>query len=82
MLSPLPNYQSPSYPTKEQILLHPELLRTIPRRWARNPVVLTALSLVLSAGLTACGTASDSILPDNHSAPGRSCKSSIMICIR
>ena len=82
MLSPLPNYKSPSYPTKEQILLHPELLRTIPRRWARTPVVLTALSLVLSAGLTACGTASDSILPDNQSAPGRSCKSSIMICIR
>lgn len=82
MLSPLPNYKSPSYPTKEQIQLHPELLRTVPRRWASNPVVLTALSLVLSAGLTACGTASDSILPDNHSAPGRSCKSSIMICIR
>lgn len=69
MLSPLPNYKSPSYPTKEQILLHPELLRTVPRRWARNPVVLTALSLVLSAGLTACGTASDSILPDSNSAP-------------
>ena len=69
MLSPLPNYKSPSYPTKEQIQLHPELLRTVPRRWARNPVVLTALSLVLSAGLTACGTASDSILPDSNSAP-------------
>lgn len=72
MLSPLPNYKSPSYPTKEQIQLHPELLRTIPRRWARNPVVLTALSLVLSAGLTACGTASDSILPDSNSAPAAS----------
>lgn len=69
MLSPLPNYKSPSYPTKEKILLHPELLRTVPRRWARNPVVLTALSLVLSAGLTACGTASDSILPDSNTAP-------------
>ena len=72
MLSPLPNYKSPSYPTKEQIQLHPELLRTVPRRWARNPVVLTALSLVLSAGLTACGTASDSILPDSNSAPAAS----------
>ena len=72
MLSPLPNYTSPSYPTKEQIQLHPELLRTVPRRWARNPVVLTALSLVLSAGLTACGTASDSILPDSNSAPAAS----------
>ena len=72
MLSPLPNYKSPSYPNKEQIQLHPELLRTVPRRWARNPVVLTALSLVLSAGLTACGTASDSILPDSNSAPAAS----------
>ena len=72
MLSPRPNYKSPSYPTKEQILLHPELLKTVPRRWARNPVVLTALSLVLSAGLTACGTASDSILPDSNSAPAAS----------
>lgn len=72
MLSPLPNYKSPSYPTKEQIQLHPELLRTVPRRWARNPIVLTALSLVLSAGLTACGTASDSILPDSNSAPAAS----------
>ncbi len=71
-LSPLPRYSGANYPTKEQILLHPELLKTVPRRWARNPVVLTALSLVLSAGLTACGTASDSILPDNHSAPAAS----------
>lgn len=54
-LSPLPRYSGANYPTKEQILLHPELLKTVPRRWARNPVVLTALSLVLSAGLTACG---------------------------
>ena len=72
MLSPLPNYKSPSYPTNEPIQLHPELLKTVPRRWARNPVVLTALSLVLSAGLTACGTASDSILPDSNSAPAAS----------
>ena len=71
-LSPLPRYSGANYPTKEQILLHPDLLRTVPRRWARNPVVLTALSLVLSAGLTACGTASDSILPDNNSAPAAS----------
>ncbi len=67
MLSPLPNYKSPSYPTKEEIMQNPALLRKIPRRWAGNPLVLTALGLVLSAGLTACGTASDSILPDSAS---------------
>ena len=67
MLSPLSHYNDVKYPTKEQIQLHPELLRIIPRRWARNPVVLTALGLVLSAGLTACGTTSQSILPDNLS---------------
>ena len=67
MLSPLPNYKSPSYPTKEEIMQNPALLRKIPRRWASNPLVLTALGLVLSAGLTACGTTSDSILPDSAS---------------
>ena len=71
MLTPLSHYNGAKYPTKEQIQLHPELLRIIPRRWAHNPVVLTALGLVLSAGLTACGTTSQSILPDN-SAPAAS----------
>ena len=71
MLTPLSHYNGAKYPTKEQIQLHPELLRIIPRRWSRNPVVLTALGLVLSAGLTACGTVSQSILPDN-SAPAAS----------
>ena len=70
-LEPLHHYHSEHYPTKEQVSLHPELLRIVPRRWANNPVVLTALGLVLSAGLTACGTASQSILPDN-SAPAAS----------
>ena len=65
MLTPLSHYNGAKYPTKEQISLHPELLRTVPRRWARNPVVLTALGLVLSAGLTACGTTPESIFPDN-----------------
>ena len=72
MLSPLSHYNDAKYPTKEQIQLHPELLRIVPRRWANNPVVLTALGLVLSAGLTACGTTSDSILPDNNTAPAAS----------
>ena len=67
MLTPLSHYKEASYPTKEQIALHPELLRIVPRRWANNPVVLTALGLVLSAGLTACGTTSQSASPDNLS---------------
>ena len=71
MLTPLSHYNDAKYPTKEQVSLHPELLRIVPRRWANNPVVLTALGLVLSAGLTACGTTSQSILPDN-SAPAAS----------
>ena len=67
MLTPLSHYKEANYPTKEQVSLHPELLRIVPRRWANNPVVLTALGLVLSAGLTACGTASQSVSPDNLS---------------
>ena len=67
MLTPLSHYNDAKYPTKEQVSLHPELLRIVPRRWANNPVVLTALGLVLSAGLTACGTTSQSASPDNLS---------------
>ena len=67
MLTPLSHYNDAKYPTKEQVSLHPELLRIVPRRWANNPVVLTALGLVLSAGLTACGTTSQSAAPDNLS---------------
>lgn len=71
MLSPVSHYKEAAYPTKEQVMAHPELLRRIPRRWAGNPLVLTALGLVLSAGLTACGTVQSSDMPSSP-APGAS----------
>lgn len=67
MLSPVSHYKEAAYPTKEQVMAHPELLRRIPRRWAGNPLVLTALGLVLSAGLTACGTVQSSDMPSSPS---------------
>ena len=63
-LAPVAHYSTPKYPTKEAVNANPQLLAYIPRRWASNPYVLTALSLVMAAGLTACGNAqsSESIL--------------------
>ena len=37
-------YQQPSYPTQDYLLVHPELLRFVPKRWQHNRVVLTALA--------------------------------------
>ena len=59
-LTPVTRYSDPKYPTKEAVNADPRLLAHIPRRWARNPYVLTALSLVMAAGLTACGNNQDS----------------------
>lgn len=59
-LTPVTRYSDPQYPTKEAVNADPRLLAHIPRRWARNPYVLTALSLVMAAGLTACGNRQDS----------------------
>ena len=59
-LTPVTRYSDPKYPTKEAVNADPRLLAHIPRRWARNPYVLTALSLVMAAGLTACGSSQDS----------------------
>lgn len=59
-LTPASHYSAPKYPTKEAVTANPQLLSYIPRRWAKNPYVLTALSLVMAAGLTACGSAQES----------------------
>ena len=64
-LTPVTRYSDPKYPTKEAVNADPRLLAHIPRRWARNPYILTALSLVMAAGLTACGNSqnSESLFP-------------------
>jgi hypothetical protein len=38
-LKPLKRYQNPEYPIQAILEKHPELLRLIPKRWIRNPLV-------------------------------------------
>lgn len=47
-------YKSPKYPSKEEVLQHPELLRKLPNRWRGNIYVGTALSAVLMLILSGC----------------------------
>lgn len=47
-LLPLKQYQEPKYPVRQVLDEHPELLRLVPKRWQRNPVILTALTSILT----------------------------------
>ncbi len=69
-LAPVARYSAPKYPTKEAVNANPQLFAHVPRRWASNPYVLTALSLVMAAGLTACGKGQsfESIFPSGAPA--------------
>ncbi|MHB0998916.1 MAG: hypothetical protein ACYC27_06690 [Armatimonadota bacterium] len=50
---PVKKYVIPDFPTHDILDEHPELLRLVPERWQRNPIVLSALAglclLVLSS---------------------------------
>jgi hypothetical protein len=41
---PLKHYPTPRFPTRYILYAHPELLRLVPRRWRKCPVVLAALA--------------------------------------
>lgn len=43
-VSPVKHYSEPDFPTRSILDERPELLRFVPKRWQRNPVVLTALT--------------------------------------
>lgn len=66
-VKPVENYPVPSYPTQEQITQDPALLRALPRRFHARPAVVTALSALISLGLTGCGTP----VPEEDPEPGR-----------
>ncbi len=42
---PVRRYPTPRFPTRAILSAHPELLRLVPKRWRRNPVVLAGLAL-------------------------------------
>lgn len=52
-IEPLSRYPRPRFPTRSILDEHPEMLRLVPERWQRNPIVLSALAgiclLILSS---------------------------------
>lgn len=46
-VQPRRRYAAPAYPTRAYLLEHPELLRWVPKRWRRNPLVLAVLGMAL-----------------------------------
>ena len=54
-LQQVSRYRTPGYPTQYVLNTHPELLRFVPTRWKRSPVVMTALAgvCVILAGCDA-----------------------------
>ncbi len=51
---PVKSYSNPHYPTKQEVLLHPDVLRLTPVRWGAKPAVCLALMLSISTGLYGC----------------------------
>lgn len=43
-VTPIKQYSQPAFPTRSILDEQPELLRLLPKRWQRNPVVLAALA--------------------------------------
>lgn len=64
-IKPVEHYSNPKLPTKQMLESHPELLKLIPKRWQRNPVVLTALA-GLAVMISGCGEIGDRALFCNH----------------
>lgn len=58
-VSPVKGYRSPVYPTRQEVDLHVELLRAVPRRWQQQTTLLLALSTALAL------TATQDALADN-----------------
>lgn len=66
-VAPISGYDSPRLPTHSVLDEHPELLKLVPKRWQRNPVVLGALAgvCVLMSGCGKSGAKS----PPSRVAP-------------
>lgn len=53
------SYRTPDYPTKEDVIRNPDILRIIPKRWRKNPAICAVLIFTLSTGLFACAKNED-----------------------
>jgi hypothetical protein len=70
-VKPVSMYPRPAYPTQAEVMNDPEILRALPRRFLAKPAVVTAMSALISLGLTGCG-ASPVDTPDVMNTPSAS----------
>lgn len=60
-VTPVKHYSEPSFPTRSILDERPELLRLVPKRWQRNPVVLAALTGLCALALGTRALADDTV---------------------
>jgi hypothetical protein len=53
-VSPVKRYPNPKYPTKQEVMLDPQVLKAVPKRWSARPAVSMVLLATLSTGLCSC----------------------------
>jgi len=58
-VKPIKRYSVPRYPTREQAVQDPNLLKKLPARFSASPAVCAALAAVLSLGLAGCAASPD-----------------------
>ena len=56
-VKPIERYNSPGFPTRSILDERPELLRLVPKRWQKNPVVIAALAATAVLVGNACSAA-------------------------
>lgn len=53
-IKPVIHYARPRYPEKEAVLLHPELLKKLPKRWQTKAAVFALVPAAMAVLLTGC----------------------------
>lgn len=65
-VTPIRQYSAPAFPTRSILDERPELLRLVPKRWQRNPVVISAL-----VGLAAMASSATDVSASETTQPKR-----------
>jgi len=60
-VTPIKQYSNPSFPTRSILDERPELLRLVPKRWQRNPVVIAALAATAALVSNTCGATTPAV---------------------
>jgi len=56
-VTPIKQYSEPAFPTRSILDERPELLRLVPKRWQKNPVVIAALAATAALVTNGCSAA-------------------------